>query len=87
MSSNIDATKPVAGNPTTQSVRDNFSAAKIEIEALQTGKADAGHTHSLSSLSNVQVSTPSNEDTLKYSNGNWVNAPVGYQNTFLLMGA
>lgn len=35
MASAIDATKPVAGNPTTQSVRDNFLAAKTEIEALQ----------------------------------------------------
>ena len=36
MASNIDATKPTAGNATTSSVRDNFSAAKTEIEALQT---------------------------------------------------
>jgi hypothetical protein len=35
MSSNIDITKPVEGNATTQSVRDNFSHAKTEIEALQ----------------------------------------------------
>lgn len=40
MPSNIDPTKPVALVPTTQSVRDNFSAAKTEIEALQTGKAN-----------------------------------------------
>lgn len=33
--SNIDVTKPVYGNPTTQSVRDNFAAAKTEIDALQ----------------------------------------------------
>lgn len=39
MSSNIDATKPVAGTPTTQSVRGNFAAAKAEIEALQAGLA------------------------------------------------
>jgi hypothetical protein len=39
MASTIDATKPVSGNPTTQSVRDNFSAAKTEIEALQTTTA------------------------------------------------
>lgn len=36
MASNINAAHPVAGSPTTQSVRDNFSAAKTEIEALQT---------------------------------------------------
>jgi hypothetical protein len=38
MSSAIDATKPVTGTPTTQSVRDNFAAAKSEIEALQLAK-------------------------------------------------
>lgn len=37
MASNIDATKPEQGKEaTTSSVRDNFSAAKTEIEALQT---------------------------------------------------
>jgi hypothetical protein len=40
MASTIDITKPVFGNPTTQSVRDNFAAAKSEIEALQTEKAE-----------------------------------------------
>ena len=35
MTSAIDPSKPVAGNPTTQSVRDNFTASKSEIEALQ----------------------------------------------------
>lgn len=35
MTSAIDATKPIAGTPTTQSVRDNFAAAKSEILALQ----------------------------------------------------
>jgi len=38
MASSIDITKPIQGNATTQSVRDNFSAAKTEIEALQDGK-------------------------------------------------
>lgn len=32
----IDITKPVSGNPTTQSVRDNFAAAAAEIDALDT---------------------------------------------------
>ena len=40
MASTIDITKPTSGSPTTQSVRDNFAAAKSEIEALQTGKAN-----------------------------------------------
>lgn len=35
MASAIDDTKPTMGNPTTQSVRANFAAAKAEIEALQ----------------------------------------------------
>lgn len=35
MASSIDITKPVAGSATTQSVRDNFAAAKNEIQALQ----------------------------------------------------
>lgn len=35
MTSAIDTTKPTTGNPTTQSVRNNFAAAKAEIEALQ----------------------------------------------------
>ena len=35
MASTIDITKPEQGNATTQSVRDNFAAAKTEIEALQ----------------------------------------------------
>lgn len=35
MTSAIDTSKPVTGTPTTQSVRDNFVAAKSEIIALQ----------------------------------------------------
>lgn len=35
MASNIDVTKPVTGSATTESVRQNFTAAKAEIEALQ----------------------------------------------------
>ena len=37
MTSNIDPTKPTAGQALTQDVRDNFQAAKSEIEALQPG--------------------------------------------------
>ena len=39
MISAIDVTKPIAGTPTTQSVRDNFAIAKSEISALQTSVA------------------------------------------------
>lgn len=42
MASSIDATKPTAGAALTADVRNNFSAAKTEIEALQTAVAAAG---------------------------------------------
>ncbi len=44
MASSIDATKPVQGSATTLSVRNNFSAAKSEIEALQAATATATAT-------------------------------------------
>jgi hypothetical protein len=37
MTSNVDATVPVQGTPTTLSVRNNFSVIKSEISALQSG--------------------------------------------------
>lgn len=40
MASLINPAFPIHGNPTTQSVRDNFQAAANEINALQ---ADTGH--------------------------------------------
>lgn len=42
MASAINALHPVSGNPTTASVRDNFAAAKSEIEALQSGGGGGG---------------------------------------------
>jgi hypothetical protein len=42
MTSSIDISVPVAGNPTTESVRDNFSVAKSEIEALQSAVTPVG---------------------------------------------
>jgi hypothetical protein len=42
MSSNIDTSLPTFGAATTASVRANFSAAKTEIEALQSRKIDIG---------------------------------------------
>ncbi len=63
MPSAIDPAVPVAGTPTTQSVRDNFAAAKSEIEALQlisaqllagftitTSRADGTETIALATL-------------------------------------
>lgn len=43
MGSNIDVTVPAQDNASTANVRQNFQAAKDEIEALQTGKADLSH--------------------------------------------
>lgn len=42
MTSAIDVTKPTTGNPTTESVRQNFAAAKAEIEAIQAALGIAG---------------------------------------------
>jgi hypothetical protein len=42
MASLINPALPAFGEPTTQSVRDNFAHAKAEIEALQSGGASAG---------------------------------------------
>src|SRR5678809_1648375 len=35
MASQIDSSKPIYGTPTTQSVRDNFETARLEITQLQ----------------------------------------------------
>lgn len=53
----IDPTKPTAGTATTESVRSNFAAAKLEIEALDAGKQTILRAYS----SHVprQISTPS----------------------------
>ena len=42
MASAIDATVPVTGSPTTESVRANFATAKAEISALQAGGGGGG---------------------------------------------
>jgi hypothetical protein len=48
LASQIDATKPVDGLPAVKAeLRANLAAAKGEIEALQSGKADTGHVHAL----------------------------------------
>lgn len=41
MASGIDSTKPVAGSPTTESVRSNFTSAKSEINSLLRSNLDA----------------------------------------------
>jgi len=59
MASSIDATKPVTGAPTTQSVRDNFAAAKSEIETQQgqIGFADYNDTATTGSPISVSATT------------------------------
>jgi hypothetical protein len=48
MASAIDPTNPVDGVPAIKAdLRANLQAAKTEIEALQTAKADVGHQHVL----------------------------------------
>ena len=61
MASNIDVTKPIAGNPTTLSVRDNFSASKTEIEALQAGTSIAAAT--LTAKGVVELATDAETNT------------------------
>jgi hypothetical protein len=54
MTSQIDPTKPVDGVPASKAdLRGNLQAAKDEIEALQAGKADLGHGHPLSEITNA----------------------------------
>lgn len=57
MTSAIDATKPIAGNPTTSSVRSNFTAAKSEIEALQNRNGWADYQDTATTATPVSVSS------------------------------
>lgn len=55
MASSIDETKPLDGVPADKAdLRGNFSAAKTEIEALQSGKADTEHVHGIGDVSGLQ---------------------------------
>lgn len=56
MTSAIDATKPIAGNPTTSSVRSNFTAAKSEIEALQNRNGWADYQDTATTTTPISVS-------------------------------
>jgi len=56
MASAIDATKPVVGTPTTQSVRDNFAAAKTEIEVLQGAVGFADYSDTATTSTPIAVS-------------------------------
>ncbi len=59
MTSAINPLYPIAGTPTTQSVRDNFNASKNEIEALQRqiGFADYADTATTGTPISVSPST------------------------------
>ena len=57
MTSAIDATKPIAGSPTTQSVRDNFSTAASEITSLQANGIEALTTAEVDQLENIGTTT------------------------------
>ncbi len=55
MPSQIDPTRPIAGgvSPSKADLRANLQSAKDEIEALQTGKSDVGHTHTLAAITDA----------------------------------
>jgi hypothetical protein len=54
MASQIDPTKPIDGVPASKAdLRANLQAAKDEIGALQSGKADLGHQHGLADISDA----------------------------------
>ena len=59
MASNINAAIPPLGNPTTSGVRNNFTAAKEEIESLQTAKV-LRLQHSNDAVKTLQNITASN---------------------------
>jgi hypothetical protein len=56
MTSAIDPTKPITGAPTTQSVRDNFAAAKNEIQALNGQLGFADYADTSTSVTPISVS-------------------------------
>ena len=53
MTSAIDTSKPVTGSPTTQSVRDNFLAARNEIVALQASIGYADYQDTLTTTTPI----------------------------------
>jgi hypothetical protein len=54
MVSALDPTKPADGAPAVKAhLRINLQAAKAEIEALQSGKAEVGHSHTLADVADA----------------------------------
>jgi len=75
MPSFIDTSVPEQGSPTTASVRDNFSAAKSEIEALQNDVATKAESNNAllsgtTTAATIEASSVVTSTSL-YSNGNF----------------
>ena len=76
MTSAINANYPVTGTPTTQSVRDNFSAAKSEILALQGSVGWADYNDTLTAT--TPISPTINVFTKLTNNGLGVNTTTAH---------
>jgi hypothetical protein len=48
------------------------------IEASGVNYAASGHTHALDDLSDVVITSPAEDDILKYEGGTWINSPSGH---------
>lgn len=90
MTSTIDPSKPVEGNPTTLSVRENFTAAKAEIEALQATRVSFVGTSTSSLSLGTGTRTLTTQPGLAYTVGtrirasqsaaNWMEGPISAYN-------
>jgi len=76
MTSAINANYPVTGTPTTQSVRDNFAAAKAEILALQSSIGYADYNDTLTTT--TPISPTINTFTKLTNNGLGVNTNTAH---------
>lgn len=77
MASQIDPTKPVDGEPAVKAdLRANLQAAKDEVEALQSGKAEVAHSHALTDL---QAGGTPDETTFLRGDGTWASPAGGSQ--------
>jgi len=86
MSSNIDATKPVEGSASTANVRDNFDAAKTEINGLHRATLDSvtstGTVNALiASFSEVPTIAEGLTVTVKATGANTTTTPTLKVNT------
>ena len=77
----IDITKPVSGNPTTQSVRDNFAAAAAEIDALDSAVTTlqgsvSGFDSHLTDINNPHAVTKTQIGLGNVDNTSDINKPI-----------